>query len=93
MHKNDGDMSFKNLSVFNLAMLGKQGWRIWTNLDTLIARLYKAKYFPKCSFINSSLGHDPNFVRRSIFNSKFILRAGNRWRIGDGNNIPLWNEN
>jgi ribonuclease HI len=92
MHKNDGGMGFKNLSVFNLAMLGKQGWRIWTNPDTLISRLYKAKYFPKCSFLDSSLGHNPSFVWRSICSSKFILRAGNRWRIGNGNNIPLWNE-
>jgi hypothetical protein len=78
MHKNDGGMGFKNLSVFNLAMLGKQGWRIWTSPVTLIAKLYKARYFSKCSFLDSSLGHNPSFVWRSICNSKFLLKAGSR---------------
>ncbi|WJX93691.1 hypothetical protein P8452_75185 [Trifolium repens] len=93
MHKNDGGMGFKNLATFNLALLGKQGWRILTTPNTLIAKLYKAKYFPNGEFLESSLGHNPSFVWRSICNSKFILRAGCRWRIGNGNNIPLWNEN
>jgi len=43
MHKKDGGMSFKNLGTFNLAMLGKQGWRILTQPNTLNARIYKAR--------------------------------------------------
>lgn len=27
MHKSHGGMGFKDLSAFNLAMLGKQGWK------------------------------------------------------------------
>jgi len=46
MHKNDGGMSFKNLPTFNLAMLGKQGWRLKTNPDSFVTRLYKARYYP-----------------------------------------------
>jgi ribonuclease HI len=72
-------------------MLGKQGWRIMTNPDTLIARIYKAKYFPRCNFLESSLGHNPSFVWRSLCNAKFILKAGSRWKIGDGTTIPVWN--
>ncbi|XP_045791311.1 uncharacterized mitochondrial protein AtMg00310-like [Trifolium pratense] len=72
---------------------GKQSWRILTSPNILIAKLYKAKYYPNCSFLDSILGHNPSFVWRSICNSRFLIRAGFRWRIGDGNNIPLWNEN
>lgn len=79
-HKNDGGMSFKSLPVFNLAMLRKQGWCIMTNPDTLIARIYKARYFPQCDFLQFSLGHNPIYVWRSLCNSKFILKAGSRWR-------------
>jgi hypothetical protein len=93
LHKNDGGMGFKNLTAFNLALLGKQGWRIMSNPDILISQLYKAKYFPDCEFFDSKVGHNPSFVWRSICNSKFLLRAGSRWRIGSGNNIPLINEN
>jgi len=76
--KNDGGTSFKSLPVFNLAMLGKQGCRIMTNPNTLIARIYKARYFPRCDFLQSSMGHNPSYVWRSLCNSKFILKAGSR---------------
>jgi len=39
------------------------------------------------------LGHKPSFVWRSICNAKFILRAGSRWKIGDGSSILIWNNN
>jgi hypothetical protein len=57
--------------AFNLAILDKKGQHIWTSLDTLIARLYKTKYFPKCSFIDCSLGQNPSFVLRSVCNSEY----------------------
>ena len=66
MHKKDGGMSFKSLHVFNLAMLGKQGWCIMTNPSSLIAPIYKAKYFPRCDFLSAKLGHKPNYVWRSL---------------------------
>ena len=93
MHKKDGGMGFKSLGTFNLAMLGKQGWRIMTNPQTLIARMYKARYFLHSNFFEAPLVHKPSFVWRSICNAKFILRAGSRWKIGDGSSIPIWNNN
>ncbi|KEH17434.1 hypothetical protein MTR_0015s0120 [Medicago truncatula] len=41
--------------TFNLAMLGKQGWRIMTNPESLIARIYKARYYPRCNFFEATL--------------------------------------
>ena len=79
VHKNEGGMGFKNLTAFNLAMLSKQGWQLMTNHNSLVSRLFKARYFPHGSFLNSTLGHNPSFVWRSICNAKFIIRAGNRW--------------
>lgn len=45
IHNKVGGISFKSLGTFNLAMLGKQGWRNLTHPDTLISRMYKARYF------------------------------------------------
>ena len=42
MHKNHGGMRFKDLMVFNLSMLGKKGWKIQTEPDTLVSRIFKA---------------------------------------------------
>lgn len=40
-----GGMGFKKLRVFNLAILTKQGWRLFQNENSLLCMLLKAKYF------------------------------------------------
>ncbi|KAL8146388.1 hypothetical protein AgCh_004218 [Apium graveolens] len=75
-HKAAGGLGFRNFRDFNLAMLGKQAWRFLTNPDSLVSKLYKARYFADTNFLNSTLGHSPNFVWRSIFEAKNIVKAG-----------------
>jgi len=55
--------------------------------------VYKARCFPKCDFLHASLGHKPSYVWQSLCNSKFILKAGSRWRIEEGDDILVWNNN
>jgi hypothetical protein len=43
MRKEFGGMGFRHLHGFNLAMLGKQGWNLLTNQDTIVARIFKAR--------------------------------------------------
>jgi hypothetical protein len=92
MRKEYGGMNFRHLYGFNLAMLGKQGWKLLTNQDTIVTKIFKAKYFPKSDFLGASLGHNPSFVWRSIYTSQVIVRGGLRWCIGDGRSIELWKE-
>jgi hypothetical protein len=42
--KRAGGMGFRDLHLFNIAMLGKQGWRLITKPDTLCARILAGKY-------------------------------------------------
>jgi hypothetical protein len=44
--KGMGGLGFRDIHVFNLAMLAKQGWRLIQNPDSLCARILRAKYFP-----------------------------------------------
>jgi hypothetical protein len=46
VHKTKGGMGFRDLAAFNLAMLGKQGWKFQTQPECLVTRLFKARYFP-----------------------------------------------
>nr|XP_023915006.1 uncharacterized protein LOC112026546 [Quercus suber] len=85
-------MGFRNLQAFNLAMLDKQGWRILTNPNSLMARVFKAKYFPHDDVLNSKKGKNPSYAWRSIHNSLEIIRRGTRWRVGNGRRIQIWDD-
>ena len=60
--KSQGGMGFKQLKQFNLALLAKQGWRLQLSGDSLLYRVFKAKYFPRCDFLQASLGANPSFA-------------------------------
>lgn len=55
----------------------------------MVAKLYKARYFPTTTFLQSSLGHNPSFIWRSICEAKGVLERGVRWRVGTGENISI----
>jgi hypothetical protein len=75
-----------------MAMVAKQGWNFMMKPDTLVAKIYKARYFPKTSFFDSHLGSSPSYAWRSIWKSRQVLINGCRWRIGDGTTINVMNE-
>jgi len=85
-------MGFKDLIAFNLAMLGKQGWKFITDSDSLVARIFKAHYFPSGSYLTTKIGHNPSYVWRSTKRAKFVVRGGARWSIGSGASISIRNE-
>lgn len=91
-HKTAGGMGFRNFRDFNIAMLGKQGWRFIINPSSLVSRLYKAKYFADTDFIHAKIGNSPSFIWRSIVKAKQLLLAGIRWRIGRGDNIQIMDQ-
>lgn len=49
-------MGFKKLSKFNMALLAKQGWKLNTSPETLLARVMKVKYYPRGNFMSARLG-------------------------------------
>ncbi|XP_019167177.1 PREDICTED: uncharacterized protein LOC109162924 [Ipomoea nil] len=88
--KKYGGLGFKDLRAFNLVMLGKQAWRMLTKPDSLVARVYKARYFPKGSFFDAQVGNNPSFCWRSIMAAKSIICGGVRRKIGNGESTFIW---
>ena len=87
--KSEGGMGFRNLQAFNLAMLVKQAWRIMINPNSLIVRIYKAKYFPYSDILGTKLGCNPFYAWRSIYNNLEVINRGIRWRVGNGKMIHI----
>ncbi|XP_073129367.1 uncharacterized protein [Henckelia pumila] len=91
IRKEFGGLVFRDFYGFNLAMLGKQGWKLINDPNATICRIYKAKYYPTGDFLNANQGNNPSFAWSSILASQVLIR-GYRWRIGDGSTINIWKE-
>jgi hypothetical protein len=87
--KSQGGLGFRDLHTFNLAMIAKQGWNFMTKPHSLVARIYKARYFPSSSLFEAKSGHNPSYAWRSIWKARQILMHGCRWRIGNGTSINI----
>ena len=90
--KSKGGMGFKNLKLFNLALLAKQGWRLRVGHDSLVYRVLKVKYFSMCDFIDVTIGKNPSYTWRSIMAAQQQVQDGLRWRVGNGANIRVWED-
>ncbi|CAN1136231.1 Putative ribonuclease H protein At1g65750 [Linum perenne] len=91
VRKLDGGMGCKDLYGFNLAMVGKQGWKFMKEPNALVSRIFKAKYFPHGDFLSAPLSGGPSQVWRGIWETQELIRCACRWRIGD-KQISVWND-
>lgn len=90
--KEKGGLNFRKLREFNVAMLAKQAWRIITEPNLLVSRIYKQKYFPRNSFLDAPDKSNISFCWRSLLATRQVLRFGMAWRVGNGENINLWTD-
>jgi hypothetical protein len=79
-----GGMGFRDMVLFNQAMLGRQSWRLLTEPESLCARVLKGRYFPSCNFWDAPKPRSSSFIWRSILFGKELVQRGVRWGIGDG---------
>lgn len=86
-----GGMGFRQLHEFNLALLGKQGWRLTMNPDSLVSMIYKARYYPEGNFLNAKIGASPSFIWRSIMAAQELVIKGLGCRVGNGTSVPILN--
>uniref|UniRef100_A0A803Q227 Reverse transcriptase n=1 Tax=Cannabis sativa TaxID=3483 RepID=A0A803Q227_CANSA len=88
-HKISGGLGFRDFRNYNFDLLGKQAWRLLTDESSLVCKVYKARYFPNGSFLTAALENNPSFIWKSILETKDIIKAGARMRIGNGQNTMI----
>lgn len=62
------------------------------NPNSLVTKVFKAKYFKSCSFLEAKVGSNPSFVWKSIMESQEVLKDNCNWRVGDGTSINVWTD-
>ena len=72
-------------------MLAKQGWRLMQNVDSLVARVLKAKYYGNSNFMKAQLGTKPSYTWWSILEGRQVLEKGLIWRISNDINVNIKN--
>ncbi|KAA3480762.1 reverse transcriptase [Gossypium australe] len=90
--KDAGGMDFKNLVLFNKALLAKQVWRILTQPKCLLAKVLKARYYPHSDILAANIGSYPSFTWRSICSARELIVKGLLWRVKNGSCINIWND-
>jgi len=85
-----GGLGFRDIELFNLALLARQAWRILQEPSSLSARVLKAVYFPDGDFLEAQIGTSPSRIWRAIVDGKDVLCQGLIRRIGTGEATDIW---
>jgi hypothetical protein len=83
-------LGYRDLHIFNLAMLARQGWRILQNPDSLCAQILCAEYGVNGSLMEAKEKAGISYSWRSIVRGIKALNKGLIWRIGDGTQVRKW---
>lgn len=88
-----GGLAFRDLELFNKALLAKHGWRLIEKPDSLLARVLKGKYFNQVSFLDAKPKSNSSYIWKSLLWERSLLEVEVKWRVGDGNSIRIAHDN
>jgi hypothetical protein len=90
--KKKGGLGYRDLHVFNMAMLARQAWRLFVCPETLCAQVLRAKYFPYGSILDVMAKGGISYTWRSVLKGAQLVKKGLIWRVGNGNSIDIWTD-
>ncbi|XP_021723977.1 uncharacterized protein LOC110691367 [Chenopodium quinoa] len=90
--KSEGGLGFRDFKMFNWSLLGKQAWRLIMKPNSLLEQVLKGKYYPSSSFMEAELGNCPSYTWRGIWEARWVVKRGLRWRVGNRDSIRVWDD-
>jgi hypothetical protein len=88
-----GGLGFRDMHLFNKALLAKQVWRLQTDPTSLLGLSLKAKYYPNSDILHAQQGRNSSYAWQSIYQAINTIRKGSCWKVGNGQNINIWEDN
>ncbi|KAM6589756.1 hypothetical protein CsatA_012361 [Cannabis sativa] len=90
--KSKGGLGFKDIRLFNQAMVAKQVWRLLQSPDSLAARVLKQKYFPTLSILEAKDRPGSSHLWSSLVWGLELLQSGMRKGVGDGQSVHAFRD-
>lgn len=88
--KLEGGVEFRDIAMFNDSLLAKQVWWLLKNSDSLFPKVFKAHFFPNCTFMEAKHTSGGSHAWNSILHGRDVLLRGCQWRIGNGKAVSIW---
>lgn len=85
-------LGFRDFHAMNLALLGKQVWRIQNELNALWVRVLKSLYFPNNSIWSARKGNNPSWALRSLLKARDFVDKHKVWMVKNGENITAFED-
>ncbi|KAK5836733.1 hypothetical protein PVK06_012533 [Gossypium arboreum] len=79
--KGMGGLGFRDVRLFNLALLGRQVWRILNNTDSLCFKVLSSKYFSDGDIFHAKKVDKASFTWSSIAAVVDVFKDGFGWRV------------
>jgi hypothetical protein len=90
--KDHGGVGFRDMRLFNQALLARQAWRLITAPDTLCAQILKAKYYPDGALLDTVFTGNGSSSWLAIVHGLELLKKGMIWCIGNGAAVRTWRD-
>jgi ribonuclease HI len=87
--KAKGGLGFRDISLFNQALLARMAWRLIQRPNSLCARVLKARYYPHGNILDTVFASDPSPAWKGVEHGLELLKKGIISRIGDGRNTQI----
>jgi hypothetical protein len=72
-------MGFKDLKLFNQALLARQAWRLIDFTDSLCAKVLKAKYYPNGELTDTAFIKNQSPSWQGVVHGLELLKKGLVW--------------
>jgi hypothetical protein len=72
--KSCGGMGFRDLRIFNQALLARQAWRLIQYLDSLCARLLKSRYYPAGDLLDTAFIQNQSETWQGVLHGLELLK-------------------